>query len=89
MGEKIQLDQMMNVFGGYSFLILTIVLFLCIMLVIWRLKVKQRIDGMAAGFDEEIKSLLFILFIFSLSFLSRWIGDVYLLKYLLEDADIT
>ena len=47
MDDRIALDNAANVYGGYSFLIITIALFLSIILVIWRLKVKQRVEGLA------------------------------------------
>ena len=47
MDARMALDSDANVYGGYSFLIFTIALFLSILLVIWRLKVKQRVEGLA------------------------------------------
>ena len=47
MDARRALDNAANVYGGYSFFIMTIVLFLSIILIIWRLKVKQRVEGLA------------------------------------------
>jgi len=49
-----------------------------IMLLVWRLKVKQRImqdAGVANVFGKEVKNLLIILIIFCPSFLLRFIAD--------------
>ena len=62
---------------GKSFLVLTILLFLSISIVIWRLKVKQRRIKHAGSFGKEIKNLLIILVLFSFSFLTRYILDTF------------
>ena len=71
---------------GRSFLVLTIMLFLSISLVIWRLKVKQHRESITFGFNKEITNLLLILLVFSLSFLSRWIYDTFIFKKIFEGS---
>ena len=63
---------------GLGFLILTILMFLSIALVIWRLRVKQKANGISKIFGREIWNLLIILILFASSFLFRFAWDEWL-----------
>ena len=60
---------------GLGFLILTILMFLSIALVIWRLRVKQKTNSISKIFGTEIVNLLIILILFASSFLLRFAFD--------------
>ena len=69
---------------GSTFLVLCIILILSIWLVIWRLTVKHKRDGVASTFSKEIRNLLLILIIFSIGFLTRWIGDTFFVSDIID-----
>ena len=69
---------------GSTFLVLCIILILSIWLVIWRLTVKHKRDGVAKTFSKEIRNLLLILVIFSIGFLTRWIGDTFFVTDIID-----
>ena len=79
---QIELIYDVGYYTGTGFLVLTPMLFLSIALVIWRLKVKQRQEGISKLFKKEIWRLIIILLIFSSSFLLRYIYDEWLDKLL-------
>ena len=60
---------------GLGFLIQTILIFLSISLVIWRLRVIQKANGVSKSFGREILNLLIILILFASSFLFRFAFD--------------
>ena len=73
---------------GLGFLILTILMFLSIALVIWRLRVKQKANGISKIFGREIVNLLIILILFASSFLLRFALDEWLyLKWFKDDGN--
>ena len=66
---------------GLSFMILTILLFVSIGLLIWRLQVKLeylRKRGESDAFGKEIWNVIVIMVVFSSSFLFRWIFDSFI-----------
>ena len=80
LNSKLALVDLMGPINGDNFLVLTILLFASISLVIWKLKVKARLSRVTTGFKKEIRNLLIILFLFSFSFLTRWVFDAFLVK---------
>ena len=84
-----QISDFMSHIGvivGNTFLTLTILLFMSITAVIWRLRVRQRRLGLMTNFVSEVKNLIIILLIFSFSFLARYIIDTYFYEGLLGSS---
>ena len=71
---------------GNTFLLMTIPLFLSIIAVIWRLRVRQNRLGLDASFGSEVKTLLIILAFFSFSFLARFILDTFFSEEVLGES---
>ena len=72
-----------NEFLGPSFLALTIIIAVPVVVLIWRLKVKVRssqLAGESTAFMSEIWKLIVLMILFSISFLTRWVFDSYIIQ---------
>ena len=72
---------------GLFFMIMTILLFISIALLIWRLQVKLkylRNRGESDAFGKEIWNVIAIMLIFSSSFLIRWLFDSFIYERLFD-----
>ena len=87
--ERLSFGYTVSPILGTSFLLLTFLLGISIAILIWRLKVKEKMireSGVAGkAFSKEIWNLILILILFSTSFLIRWIFDKWLLKLVYSD----
>ena len=72
-----------NNYLGPSFLALTIIIAVPVVILIWRLKVKVKSSqeaGESTAFMSEIWKLIVLMILFSISFLTRWVFDSYLIE---------
>ena len=77
--SQFEIDFMLHIgpLVGNTFLAMTVPLFMSILAVIWRLRVRQNRLGLESSFGIEIKALLIILTVFSFSLLARFVLDTF------------
>ena len=72
-----------NEYLGPSFLALTIIIAVPVVVLIWRLNVKvksSQLAGESTAFMSEIWKLIVLMILFSISFLTRWVFDSFIIQ---------